>query len=126
MKSRLRTALCVSLCVAGWLSFAATTAEAQVGFARAAVNQYINGGYSYYGGNGGYGYQPRYYGGYGNGYSYGNGNGYSYGNGNGYYGNSWNGYQSSYPTYGYSRAYGGYGGGYPVYTSGYRGAYFGY
>ena len=88
MNSRLRTCLLVSLVMAGWLAFAPAKAEAQGFVARAAVNQYLNGGYGGYGGYG-YGYQPQYYGGYGNGYSYGNG-GYGYG--------------SSYPAFGYNAA----------------------
>ena len=105
----LRTCLIVSLVMAGWLAYAPARTEAQGFVARAAVNQYLNGGYGGYGGYG-YGYQPQYYGGYGNGYSYGNG-GYGYG--------------SSYPAFGYNSGYGysAYSG-YPAY--GYRGSYYGY
>jgi hypothetical protein len=120
MNSRLRTCLLVSLGVVGWLAFVPAKAEAQNGYyARAAVNQYINGPY---GGYGGYGYQPRYYGGYGNAYSYGS---TAYGNGFNYGGNNWNGYQNSYPAFGYNSAYGGYSG-YPAYNYGNRGLYYGY
>lgn len=124
MNSRLRTCLLVSLVVVGWLAFTPAKAEAQNGYyARAAVNQYMNGPYGGYGGYGGYAYQPRYYGGYSNAYSYG---GTAYGNGLSYGVTSpWNGYQSSYPTFGYNSAYGGYGG-YPAYNYGYRGTYYGY
>ncbi len=107
MNDRIHANFLVGLAVASWLAMTPAYVHAQRGFmARSAVNQYLNNGY---GGYGVYGYQPQYYGGYGNGYSY---------------GNNWNGYQSSYPTYGYNNGY--YYGSYPAYTYGYRGTYYGY
>jgi hypothetical protein len=111
MCHRLRTCVLISLGIAGWLAFTPATAEAQGGriIARAAVNQYLNGGYGY---AGGYGY-PRYYGGYATAYG-----GLPYG-----LGRSLNNYGDGYPLYGYNNL-GGYsysGGGYPAY--GYGGAF---
>jgi hypothetical protein len=106
-----RTCVLVFLGIGGWLALTPATAEAQGSriISRAAVNQYLNGGYGY---AGGYGY-PRYYGGYTT----------AYGGYNGGLGSSSNYYGNGYPLYGYNNGgYGyGYGGGYPAY--GYGGAF---